>query len=144
MIDAALIVPYARSWIGTKWVHQGRRDDAIDCAGLLVRTAQHFDLPYEDLTGYGRNPESKFQEQIDRFTLQGSAKNPPHGAIGIFDDKIMPCHTGIISNENGVLSVIHAEALPARCVVEEEIEDIGRDIWNRLVDVRLFKNVNYV
>ena len=148
MITPDQIVTYARSWMGTRWRHQGRGDGnpvGIDCAGLLVMTAKNFDLPHEDLQGYGRDPSRQFVKQIEKFTEQGFVNQNLHGAIGIFNDTIMPCHTGIfaVDPETGEVTVVHAECRPRRCVHEEPFEDSYPSMRDRLVDVRLFKGVAY-
>lgn len=138
------IVTYARSWLGTKWVHQGRGEQGIDCAGLLVCTANHFDLPGEDLGGYGRQPGREFLRQIRTFTVPVRPMVPVHGAIGIFHDTIMPCHTGIFAvDSDGNVTVIHSEAFPKRRVHEEGYGDSSISLRDRLADIRLFKGVNY-
>lgn len=142
------IVKYARTWLGTKWRHQGRGDGSpagIDCAGLLVVTANHFGLPHEDLTGYGRNPERAFVEQIEKFTDEGDLLGPIPGAIGIFNDKFMPCHTGIFAvADDGYVTVIHSECRPKRRCHEEGYSDSTPSLKDRLIGIRLFKGVNYV
>lgn len=145
MIPSDEIVKYARTWIGTRWVHQGRGRGGIDCAGLLVKTAQHFDLPYADLKGYGRTPDSAFYRQIKQYSIPVRPRTPIHGAIGIFNDSIMPCHTGIFSvDPDGTVTVIHSESWPKRRVHEQGYEDSSQSLRDRLVDIRLFKGVNYV
>ena len=123
MINPDEIVTYARSWIGEPWRHQGRgefRGAGIDCAGLLVRICQEFDLPHADLKGYRRAPGKEFLKNINAHTLRATKINPPNGAIGIFTDQIMPCHTGVFAvGPSGVVTVIHAEAYPAGAVHEE-------------------------
>lgn len=145
MITSNDIVAYARTWIGTRWVHQGRGPNGIDCAGLLVQTAAHFDLPHEDLCGYGRAPNKAFYQQIKRYTLPVRPKTPINGAIGIFNDSIMPCHTGIfVVDSTGRVTVIHAESWPKRRVHEQGYDDSLQSLQERLVDIRLFKGVDYV
>jgi len=139
------IVEHARSWIGTRWVHQGRTSKGIDCAGLLICTAQRFDLPNEDLTGYGRQPGKEFLRQIKKFTIPVRPRMPIHGAIGIFNDTIMPCHTGIFAVDcEGRVTVIHSESWPKRRVHEQDYAESSLPLRDRLVDIRLFKGVNYV
>lgn len=36
MATRAQIVEEARSYLGTKWLHQGRTRDGVDCAGLVA------------------------------------------------------------------------------------------------------------
>jgi hypothetical protein len=140
------IVKYARTWIGTRWKHQGRCETGIDCAGLLIKTAQHFDLPYEDLTGYGRQPDAQFLRQIRKYTLPVRPRTPVNGAIGVFNDSAMPCHTGIfaIDEVSGQVTVIHAESWPKRRVHEQLYEGSLISLRDKLVDIRLFKEVDYV
>ena len=54
------IVEYARTWLGTKWRHQGRSKQGIDCIGLIIRTAEEFGFQYEDSTGYARGTKLDF------------------------------------------------------------------------------------
>ncbi|QGH74828.1 hypothetical protein MAL1_00081 [Bacteriophage DSS3_MAL1] len=138
------IVEYARTWIGAKWRHQGRgeaADRGIDCAGLLVRTAQHFDLPNEDMMGYRRDPSKDFVRQIRRFT--DPSREVLHGAIGIFSDSVQPCHTGIFAVEDGRITVIHSEAAPRGRCHEQGYDDSIPSMKDRLVAIRLFKEVDY-
>jgi|AACY02.12.fsa_nt_gi Cell wall-associated hydrolases (invasion-associated proteins) len=145
MVTGEDIVAYARGWIGARWRHQGRghgRDRGIDCAGLLVRTAQHFGLPHEDLIGYRRDPGREFQVQIERYT--DPFDQPINGAIGIFTDTLMPCHTGIFAvDAKGRVTVIHSECgLKRRC--HEESYDLNtQSLKSRLRAIRLFREVDY-
>lgn len=140
------IVKYARSWMGTRWVHQGRSKRGIDCAGLLMTTIWKFDLEGEDLQGYRRDPGSEFLEQIQRYTDPVPDRKPVHGAIGVFHDTTMPCHTGIfaVDSKTGEVTVIHSEAFPKRCVHEEDYSIGSVALSTRLVDIRLFRGVDYV
>lgn len=136
------IVAHARSWKGTPWRHQGRNRAGIDCAGLLIVTAQHFNLPHADMKGYRRDPGRSFQDHIEDHTIYHPT--PIHGAIAIFSDSVQPCHTGIISVEDGRITVIHSEASPARRVHEEGFDDSIPSLKDRLIAIRLFQGVDYV
>jgi len=143
MIKPDEIVSYARSWIGTRWTHQGRTSAGIDCVGLLYKTAKHFDLPGEDISGYRREPGAHFVRHIKKFSLP--TNNPIHGSIGIFNDTIMPCHTGIFAvDSEGRVTVIHAEAYPKRRVHEQDYDESSLSLRSRLVSIRLFMGVAYV
>ena len=145
MITPDQIVEYARSWIGTRWVHQGRSPSGIDCAGLLVQTAEHFALPHGDMQGYGRAPDRAFLRHIKQHTIPQRPRVPIHGAIGVFNDTIMPCHTGIFAvDSTGKVTVIHSESWPKRRVHEQGYDDSSQSLRDRLVDIRLFKGVSYV
>lgn len=145
MIRPEDIVAYARTWKGARWRHEGRGagpDRAIDCVGLLVRVADHFGMPYEDVTGYRRNASPRFLGYIERFTEEAPS-GAVHGAIGVFSDELMPRHVGILAFDGDVPTVIHAEAWPRRRCIEEPLYDGTPSISERLVDVRLFTKVTY-
>lgn len=147
MIHSSEIVTYARAWIGEPWRHQGRGEfpgAGIDCAGLLIKTCAHFNLPHEDLQGYRRAPGREFVQQINKYTDRAPKLNPPNGAVGIFADQAMPCHTGIFAvSETGLVTVIHAAALPKRRVHEENFEGGVGTLQDQLISVRLFRGVDY-
>jgi hypothetical protein len=140
------VVKYARSWLGTKWVHQGRTERGIDCAGLLMRTIWEFGLEGEDLKGYRRDPGPAFLQQIRLYTDPVRPVVPVNGAIGIFNDTTMPCHTGIfaVDSDTGAVTVIHSEAFPKRRVHEQYYSEGSQSLESRLVDIRLFRGVDYV
>lgn len=141
------IVKYARTWLGCKWRHQGRGEGtppSLDCAGLLILTANHFDLPAEDLVGYGRNPAQQFLNQIKAYTEPADMKGSLHGAVGIFNDNFMPCHTGIFSEDKGAPALIHAEYRPRSVCHEEFLDGKTPPLRARLIEVRRFKDVDYV
>ncbi|WNL50657.1 NlpC/P60 family cell wall peptidase [Ruegeria phage RpAliso] len=137
------IVAYARRWKGAAWRHQGRGNGGIDCVGLLVRTMLNFDIPHEDVRGYRREPGPQFIESLHACTQPNRFDGPVHGAIAVFSDSIMPCHTGIFAVENGRVTVIHSEAHPKRMCHEEGFDDSIPSLKDRLVDIRLFNNVDY-
>jgi len=140
------VVAYARSWIGTRWVHQGRHEDGIDCAGLLMKTIWNFGLEGEDIKGYRRDPGPQFLKQIRLWTDPVRPMRPVNGGIIVVNDSVMPCHTGIfaVDSETGVVSVIHAEAFPKRRVHEQMYSEGNNPLKSRLVDIRYFRGVNYV
>lgn len=143
-VTADEIVKYARTWIGAKWRHQGRGEGihrGIDCAGLLIVTARHFDLPYGDMLGYRREPSREFVRNIKDHSLP--SMQILHGAIGVFSDSVQPCHTGIFAVENGRVTVIHSEAAPKGQCHEQGYYDTSPSLKDRLVFIRLFKEVDY-
>ena len=137
------IVTFARTYIGAPWRHQARGTcpkRAVDCAGLLLVVARHFGLPNGDLQGYRRDPGPQFVSNVRRHTDPGT--EPIHGAIGIFDDRLQPCHVGIFATDHGVLTLIHADA-HIGSVKEEIYSQTQQGLSENLVGVRLFKEVNY-
>jgi hypothetical protein len=141
------IVNYARTWVGARWKHQGRgegSDRGIDCVGLLVRIAENFGLECTDIKGYRRTPGNEFLSHIEQFSDPAIHLGPLHGAIGIFNDSVMPCHTGVFAvARDGSVSVVHSEASNKRRCHEQPF-NIGRPpLRGNLVDIRLFRGVDY-
>lgn len=143
------IVRYARSWIGAKWRHQARGngnhgDRYIDCAGLMQRIMAHFGMEYQDVFGYSRQPGPEFVKQVEKLTLQGNVRENWHGALAVFSDGTMPCHVGILAEDKGKPTVIHAESYPKRRTYEGLLMEGYPTMYDNLVDVRWFKGVDYV
>lgn len=121
----AEIVEEARRYVAlkTKWRHMGRNERACDCAGLLVLVCRAFDVPHKDAPGnYRRTPEGwKF---VDHLKAQFDAAPPEWkpGRIVVLHQDGQPCHTGILGERHGRLTLIHSTA-ERGCVYEE--------IWSR-------------
>ena len=144
MITPDDIVEYARTWRGTRWKHLGRNERGLDCVGLLYLTAAHFELPGEDMSSYSRVPRPELLRHIGKYSNPLRPMIPVHGAIGVFHDTVTPCHTGIFAvNSKGRVTVIHCDARRRRCL-EEGYEDSSPSLKSRLVDIRLFQQVDYV
>ena len=93
---------------------------------------------------YSRQASPEFRRHIWKYSDPQRPRIPIHGSIGIFNDTVMPCHVGIFAvDSNGRITVIHAEAFPARRVHEQSYESVTQSLKDRLVDVRLFKGVDY-
>lgn len=141
------IVDYARTWCGTRWRHQGRGFGPrryIDCAGLMQRTMAHFGMAYQDVFGYTREPGPEFVEQIEKLTLAIPSNAHVLGALAVFSDGAMPCHVGIMSIKDGQQAVVHAESWPKMRTHESPYAHGTPSIKARIVDVRLFRGVDYV
>lgn len=111
------IIEEARRWLETRWVHQGRSEAGIDCAGLLIMIGNTLGLPSEDMKGYKRSPDGRtFREHIFRQTTHQGLPVP--GSIGLFKETRFPTHTGIFAEQAGQLTLIHAY-MPAGKVIEE-------------------------
>lgn len=55
MTQAERFVEAARSYVGTRWVHQGRLPGVgLDCGGLAICAAAAAGKPLEDVEGYDR------------------------------------------------------------------------------------------
>ena len=136
--DADDVVAEARKWLGTRWVHQGRNEFGIDCAGLLVKVHEGLGLLVEDETNYRRTPTTtRFLEHIRNQTDHVSAPEP--GAIAVFRESTFPCHTGFFATRGGILTIIHSY-ITAKKVVEESF---SHDWPSRLVETRRLRGVSY-
>jgi hypothetical protein len=128
------IATYAESWLGTRWVHQGRTKNGIDCVGLLIKIAEHFNVPHEDKLDYARTPVGfEFLDQVRKYLPRAPIGGNRHGYVGIFNENIFPCHTGIIVVKGGHEYLIHATARQ-RETVEEHLGNSGL----RLIECRVF------
>lgn len=133
------VIAEARKWIGTRWVHQGRSELGVDCAGLVIMVGTALGLPAEDLQGYRRSPDGVlFRQHIFKQTTFEAQPRP--GSIGMFRETRFPTHTGIfaIEEETGRLSLIHAYMPYGRVMEEPFIHDWPR----KLVAVRNFIGLN--
>lgn len=132
------VIAEARKWIGTRWVHQGRNEFGIDCAGLLVKVHEGLSLPVIDETNYRRTPTAtRFLEHIRSQTDLVAVPEP--GAIAVFRELSFPCHTGFFAIQNGVLTIIHSYIV-AKKVVEEPF---AHDWPGALVETRRLRGVSY-
>lgn len=61
-----------RSYVGTKWVHQGRTPGiALDCAGMIVCAANELNVPIDIPTNYARRPRPNLlQHHVSRWCDQ--------------------------------------------------------------------------
>ena len=116
------VVEEARSWIGTRWRHQGRTRHGIDCAGLVIVVAQKFGLQDTNPVDYPRRTSGdKF---VTYFRAAGMVDIPYSerrpGDVVLVQDHGLPCHCGFFSIKRGVDHYIHGYAI-RRQVVEEPI-----------------------
>lgn len=122
MATRAQIVEEARSYLGTKWLHQGRTRDGVDCAGLVVCVGNGLGLIQYDRNDYQRNPNgSAF---LHFFTEGGGVQKPiteaKPGDILVLREGTYPCHTALVGEKRGGLTIIHAFVVRHQ-VVEEPL-----------------------
>ena len=120
MISEDKILEIARSWLGTKFHHQGRKKGVgVDCIGLIVGVASEVGLKLPDRLDYARQPDgNELREAMDRSLVR--VKLAP-ATIALFNIEGHSQHVGIISDHAG-LGVIHAYS-QARKVVEHGLDD---------------------
>ncbi len=105
------VIRVARSYLGTRWVHQGRSRKGVDCVGLLVVTARELGIPHRDVTNYDRRPsngqlEKLLSEQLDRI----DAREMKLGDIVAIEDQGWRAisHVGILGDGARPFSLIHS------------------------------------
>lgn len=130
------VIETARSLIGTPFWHQ-RRDPgvAIDCVGVVAKTAHALGISQYDFTAYPRVPDFyAFQSHFDQNMRKKRIEDIVPGDVVIFKQRKFVCHCGIIANSRHVstLSLIHAYK-PREAVVEEQYSDSEWDKPGRLV-----------
>lgn len=131
MENKDIVIKIARTYIGTKWVHQGRsKDFGVDCVGLLTCTFTEAGFDVIDEVGYARNPDGKkLKEMLDK---QKALKKVPlndlqSGDIALFKVRRLPQHVALMCNgKRGELNMIHAYNGGNRKVVEHNFAEFWK------------------
>ena len=140
-MSAEKVISHARSMLGVKWRHLGRKPWAVDCAGLVILSLESAGWPrVESPTGYGREP----WDDTLRKTLAHNLGRPLYADYQPGDIALVqwvegqPTHVGVIADYLwGGLSIIHAQNLHgvietaltghiADCVIEAYRPDWSR------------------
>lgn len=135
------IVTEARSWIGTRWMHQqSLKGAACDCIGLVRGVAMNVGLLPADFatrpeatqfSGYGRRPDGRLIRALNLFMDRSQTLDIGNVLLMRFDQN--PQHVAIVSD----IGIIHAHA-SARRVVEHRLDDL----WaQRIVAIYSFRGV---
>ena len=126
-VSGADIVAAARGYLGAKWQHQGRSDEAMDCAGLVIKVAHDLGLSDFDKTDYRRLSSPSEMLSICRANLVEISRTE----LRIGDVVVLVCggnpHIGFIGDYKpapGVLTLIHSQARHPRQVVEAQFNEI--------------------
>ena len=115
------IVAEARGWLGTRWVHQGRNRQGIDCVGLLVMVARNLEIADYDYTDYPRRPDGTFIQHFAKVLKPLSLDEAGDGDVLIFAQGGHACHCGIRATRHGRPSIIHSHAR-RKAVIEEDLK----------------------
>ena len=123
----------ARSMIGAKWRHRGRKPWAVDCVGLVILSLASVDFPVKDKNDYSRFP---WQDGLREALVSHFGDPVPdikRGDVVLmkFDNSPEPSHVGIIADYvYGGLSLIHSYSLQA--VIEHRYDAVWQ---SRTVEV---------
>ena len=132
-MTGADVVAEARTWLGTRFHHQGSLKGAgCDCVGLVLGVGKALGIYPQDLqargefapfVGYARRPSGGLLESgCTRFALPIPAASAQPGDVLLFRFEAAPTHVGIIGDyPGGGHSIIHAY-LPARKVIETRLD----------------------
>ena len=136
-----IIEKQARTWLGTKFHHQGRikktstHKGGVDCLGLLMGVAKELALKSRDeITplhtldniNYRAFPDSKFlRHQLKTHLYEIPKDKIKAGDIVLMNFDNSPQHLGIISNypsdKSKEVGLIHSYA-PAKKVIEHRLD----------------------
>lgn len=135
------IIATARSYIGTRFRHQGRRKangadrGGVDCLGLLVCVADECGLMKYDVklssydeTDYGHIPNAKrLFAGLNRHLDVVAVEDMQPADVLLMNIDRNPQHVGVVGDGADYLTLIHAYA-PARGVVEHRLDEewLGR------------------
>ena len=125
------IVHCARSWLGTRFHHQGRlkktalHKGGVDCLGLLVGVAAELGLhalTAADETNYSHHPDAvRLRKRLSALLTPILSDQIAPGDVLLLDIDGNPQHLALVSDIGGALGIIHAYA-PARAVVEHQLD----------------------
>ena len=149
MPQSHAIISCARSWIGTRFHHQGRlkktasHKGGVDCLGLLIGIANEMQiigrnglpLSLADETHYSHQPDNiRLRKCLAEVLSEVPKSCMAHGDVILLCIDNVPQHLAIVSDypplsspplaggEEGGLGIIHAYA-PAKAVVEHGLDD---------------------
>lgn len=122
---AEKLISVARTFKGTKFMHQGRSSRGLDCAGLVSVSFREAGLLKFDCGAYSRDPvEFKLVETLTENVGDAiyNVEDVQTGDILVFKiDTVYPCHLAL-KTETGM---IHSYAV-ARKVVEHDFDFVWK------------------
>jgi cell wall-associated NlpC family hydrolase len=124
------VVAEARSWVGVRWIHQGRNRQGIDCIGLVVVVRRSLNIGDYDISGYPRSPDGRFMSHfLNAGGIRVGILVAQPADLLLFKQARSPCHVGIITAREGdVMHMVHAHAGHHK-VVEEPVIGMWQQHW---------------
>jgi hypothetical protein len=128
--QVSIFIAHARSLLGARWRHRGRKPWALDCVGLLYLSARAAGWPVTDQKYYGREPwADRLRKELKQQCGSPLSKEEEwkEGDVALICWRGKePTHVGIIANYiYGGLSLIHCENING--CVEQFIDDSFRN-----------------
>lgn len=143
-VSSSQIVVQARTWLGTRYHHQGRLKKSaagpggVDCIGLIVGVADELGLQdgtgnpisRADETDYSMYPErGRLVRCIERYLRPIPLERMAEGDVLLFRTFNDPQHVGLLTHyPTGGLGLIHCNSSAGR-VVEQPLSDT----WRRML-----------
>lgn len=120
MVTVDELIREAREWVGTPFVHQGRRKGVgCDCAGLCQGVAKNKGIEVDDIFGYSRYPNPKMLlSHLNTVLIAIEKSDMRPGDVVIFTVKGVPQHMGLLTDKG----IIHADETKDK-VVEHAVGD---------------------
>lgn len=110
-------IEYARSLLGTKFVHQGRSVHGLDCIGLVVLCADHVGVDISaDYTNYSRIPHGLLMPVMQENLIAVDEWEPADVLLMKFKNE--PMHVGIWTGD----TLIHTYSVLGK-VVEHSLDE---------------------
>lgn len=130
------IVREARSLLGTRFRHRGRRSTGVDCVGLGVVVFRACGIEVPDFRLYGREPHADGLVERIRAALGPEVAVAPvlrprirPGDVLVFRFDVNPHHVGLAADYlYGGLSVIHADGHTRRVIEQRFTDDMLRRV----------------
>jgi len=118
-IKRSQIVEAAKSFLGTRWKHQGRDRRGVDCVGLLVAIADALECTPKDLIipPYGRQPDGSLMEYFRLHMTQVPLNKLKAGTALVFEFGGSPYHAGVLIDP-ARQSFVHAYAARKKVVYD--------------------------
>lgn len=129
MICAEDVVAEARTWVGTRWHHQGAlKGIGCDCIGLVAGVAHELGMPEADrwLADYRRLAYTRAPDPVmltaaaQEYLAEIGFEELAPGDVALFRIGLRPQHFGIVT-ALAPRGLVHAYA-PSRRVVENTFE----------------------
>lgn len=136
------LVAESRTWIGTKFVHQGRlKGVGVDCIGLIAQTAQATGVLDVDETNYGRTPDpARMRKALMTHLDPVAFKDLLPGDILWFRVIRQPQHVGLVTQVVPKLRMVHAYS---RRTLNECVEQDVDGFWrSRVVGCFRFRGID--
>ncbi|AZL15538.1 NlpC/P60 family protein [Rickettsiales endosymbiont of Stachyamoeba lipophora] len=128
MHDKNTIILQARTWLGTKFQHQGRIKKSandpggVDCIGLIIGVAHELGINIADHTGYRRLPnQDKLLEISKNCLVEKDISTLEVSDIVLLKIDQEPQHFALIAQGVYSKTMIHSYA-PLRRVVEHGLD----------------------